>query len=118
MTRQTRRKTLTTLALLATVPGTASAQCTESSRPEPVEETHGVEHQQFVEVLKKSFELAPAFDPPRATSQPAIPLGFISARARRHGWTDEDVEHHIELLLRAGRAYKPCRGWLASTDWL
>lgn len=116
--RQTRREALTTFAMLATVPGVASAQNAELSRREPVDETPGTEHQQFAEFLKESFELAPAFDPPMTKSQTVIPLGFISAKASAHGWTDEDVDHHIELLLRAGRVYKPCVGWLASTDWL
>ena len=117
VTTPTRRKalydglaTLAGLAGLSVANGAAERPAREKSDP-----TDRVtpEHRQFEQVLSERVATFDSSERPTPGTAPAVPRDEVCNAARRHGWTDTDVEEHLETLKREGRVYQPCVGWIA-----
>lgn len=118
VTPRTRRKALydglTALAGLVGIPVASGAQ----ERPAPGESAAAdpdtPEHRQFEWFLRERVAAFDRSGRPTPRSAPAMPLAVVRRTARRHGWTDADVDEYIEILKREGQVYEPRLDWIAT----
>lgn len=49
-------------------------------------------------------------------SRPSAPVPLVYATARQRGWTQSEVDSHLEMVKRQGRVYLPCVNWISHTE--